>query len=388
DGGRIAARVTSSTDGWRATLDATLDAVEQGLTRWVAQPLDLTLSAMPNDAAAAIDATLRDRSGLIAARFQGLGDAAGASGDLSFAPVDFSAPGTAAALRRLMPALPADLALDGGELGFDGTLGFSADGPIASGVFRIDDLALTYDLVGVRGVSGVVDFADLVSPRTRGSSALTIDALDAGLALRDGVVDFAVGDRNGAPALLFGGSRWSAAGGTVRSGGFAVGSAVGARRVVLDVENVDIEALLLAADIPNLDGVGRLSGRVPLVIDPGTGLRVQNARLTSADGRIAYAPPGLAESLGGADPRTPQGYLLALEDFRYDQMLAQVDGGLDDGLSFGFTLAGRNPAVADGAPIRFEINVDGLRPLQLMRGFSAAREAAEAAAERASGNRR
>ena len=123
------------------------------------------------------------------------------------------------------------------------------------------------------------------------------------------------------------------------------------------ISRIDLGELLALADIKDVDGTGSLSGLVPIVIGDGTpGIR--GGKLTSDGGGSLRLRSDQVADLIGADGREQINFVVrALRDFRYDTMAVEIDKEVAGDGTIGLHLLGFNPAVLEGQPLEFNINV-------------------------------
>jgi hypothetical protein len=146
---------------------------------------------------------------------------------------------------------------------------------------------------------------------------------------------------------------------------------------VIQIDGVDLAALLKLLDVEGLTGSGDLDGQVPIHID-GSGVRIDDGRIhATGPGTLRYSGQGLPGSVQAGDKSVTDSIRLvreALADFHYTSLtlaLARAPGG--EG-TLTAKLEGANPAVLDGHPfainIRFDANFDKLAAI-LFEGYTA-----------------
>lgn len=161
----------------------------------------------------------------------------------------------------------------------------------------------------------------------------------------------------------------------------------GAARIetVLDVDRVDLGAILGLADLEGLSGTGRLTGALPVRFENGA-IAIDRGQLTAiGPGTIAYRGSALDDRIGAAGESVDL-LLRALRDFRYEALAVTVQKSQAGLGTLGLRIEGRNPAVLDGYPFNLNINLesdfDRLSRF-LMLGFATAEEVLEWAADQA-----
>lgn len=125
----------------------------------------------------------------------------------------------------------------------------------------------------------------------------------------------------------------------------------------LNARHISLTQLFAAFAGDALTGTGFLSGQLPVTID-GQSLTVRDARL-SAEGKgiVRYSGPGSA-----LQAENPNIALRALENFHYETLDARLDYAPDGAYHLRITLLGTNPDLYSGAPIRLNLNLEGVLP--------------------------
>jgi len=260
-------------------------------------------------------------------------------------------------VRALLPLLEAA----GAERGvLSGVADLAWRGGAVHGTARahLADLSARYEEARVDGADIVLDVTDLAVPAY--TFALRVPTATAatglpinGLFLRGAAAGPKVTVREGGVQLWGGTMR-------VRPGTIDTrGDASGERRLVVEVDKLDLEQALRFVDVAGLGGTGQLTGTVPLLFRAG-GIEIEQATLASiAPGTLRYlsAAPAAANNIA----------LQALQDFRYATLSAGLAYGRDGDYTISARLRGSNPALYNGYPIAFNINLTGSLP-GLLRG--------------------
>ncbi|CAE6946101.1 DctA-YdbH domain-containing protein [Ectopseudomonas oleovorans] len=123
----------------------------------------------------------------------------------------------------------------------------------------------------------------------------------------------------------------------------------------LRLEGLDLQALFRVYPAEGLEGNGLIDGSLPLRI--GQGISVEQGRIEARapGGQLRFHSPRI-RAMGQANP----GMKLvtdALEDFHYDLLDGSVDYTTSGTLQLGLRLHGQNPAIEQGRPINFNINL-------------------------------
>jgi hypothetical protein len=156
----------------------------------------------------------------------------------------------------------------------------------------------------------------------------------------------------------------------------------------LDINSVDIGAVLTLIGIDGLSGSGALDGRIPVRIDPA-GVTISGGLLNaSGPGVVRYNGAGLPAAITEAQGKAGDALTLtrdALADFHYTALRLTLDRAASGDGSLLIGLKGSNPAVLDNHPfdinIRIDANFDRLAAL-FLSGYTAADELLRHAAGR------
>jgi len=126
---------------------------------------------------------------------------------------------------------------------------------------------------------------------------------------------------------------------------------------VVDVKAIDLTSLLKQYPSSELSGDGRISGQIPISwSDQG---------ISIAKGAVAAEPPGgrihyeseRVRNLANSQ-QSLQIVTKALEDFHYTVLASELSYDESGQLMLSLRLEGRNPAVENGRPINFNINIE------------------------------
>lgn len=125
----------------------------------------------------------------------------------------------------------------------------------------------------------------------------------------------------------------------------------------VQVEGLELEQLFILYPTEGLAGSGTLDGHLPL--------QVGSQGVTIAQGQLAARAPGgqlqfhseRIRALGRSNPAM-QLVTQSLEDFRFTTLSSQVDYNQQGKLALGIRLEGQNPAIEQGRPIHFNVNLE------------------------------
>ncbi len=221
----------------------------------------------------------------------------------------------------------------------------------SAGTLNLEGLALTTEMARIEGVTGRLSFDQLLPPVSAPGQSLLIGLIDAGFPLTEGTVTFAV-KQSGAVQIEK--AQWPFAGGLISLSSGLIEPGNIAPELVLDVERVDLTALIVLLDLEGLSGSGTITGRIPIVVRDGD-LIVAGARLIALEaGQLSYKGVGAGGLEGGQSALLFQ----ALEDFRYTSLTLALDGNVQDRLVLKLRLEGANPELYDGYPFVINVNTE------------------------------
>lgn len=319
---------------------------------------DFALHGQADLTAGRVDFTARldEPSGLLALDIAGHHDLAGAKGDarLTLAPLRFAP--KQAKITDLVPALAGKVTNLRGGLGSHATLVWAPGRWDGTAELALADFGATTPQMELTGMTGTVRLSGLNPPRSRPGQILTIRQVLIGLGVGPVDLRFAL-RRDGKLAVER--ASWPFYGGEIRIDDALLDPAAVSNRLEVQVIGIDLATIAALSGYAGVLADGRLSGRVPLVIDaagprlvggkleadtPGGKLRLQDAELRAM---VATERPELDFVFD------------VLTDFRYTLLSATIDGPLNGDLKLGLQIAGRNPAIEGGRPVEFNLAVEG-----------------------------
>lgn len=266
--------------------------------------------------------------------------------------------------QELAPVLRGIVAAVSGDVGMSGRLRWDGNGLISSGATAtLSDIGMQASAARFGGISGEIAFSSLVPVRTRGTQAVSIGVVDAGLPLEGGIALVRV---EGGGDVIIENAQWPFAGGqlVLTSGALNTGAPV--QRAELAALSVNLRELLNLIEMEGLTGDGLLGGAVPIEIRDGS-VYVMAAKLEAEPGGvIRYSTPGT-----DAAGQTAQGANIAfqaLENFHFDVLSVEIDGPVDGELSLKIVLQGANPDLLEGYPVHLNVTTQGAFLELLRRG--------------------
>ncbi len=241
--------------------------------------------------------------------------------DLTVAGINFN--------DRLQPEMLTGLALGvvanvDGQIRGQGRIDWSSAGVSSTGRFRTDDMDLAAAFGPVTGLSGEIEFTDLLGLETAPGQLARMQEVNPGIAALDGVVRYQLisGQR-----MKVESGEWPFAGGKLFLEPTILDfSEEKIRNLVFRIEGLDAAKFLLRFDFDNLAATGIFDGRLPMVFDQNGG-RIDDGRLDvrSDGGTLAYIGQLTYEDLS---PMANFAFN-ALRAMEYDELTIRMNGPLD-----------------------------------------------------------
>ncbi|MDR7103469.1 YdbH domain-containing protein [Croceicoccus sp. BE223] len=269
--------------------------------------------------------------------------------------------------KRLQPDTVTRLALGTianaeGTVTGQGRIDWNAAGVTSTGAFHTDSLDFAAAFGPVKGLSGTVEFSDLLGLTTRPGQRLAIREVNPGIVVNDGIVDFQLGPDL---ALNLNSTTFPFMGGTLtmRPTRMILGKAE-VRNYIFDIVSLDAAQFVQRMELANIQATGTFDGTIPLIFDENGG-RIEGGILISRipGGNVSYIGELTYKDL------TPIANFAfdALKSLDYTQMRILLDGRLEGEIVTRVKIDG----VKQGAgaktnfitkrlanlPIRFDVNV-------------------------------
>ena len=333
-----------------------LDSLSHRAEAPVFAPLDGRLTLRGDGETVTFGGRIGDRAGAARLAIAGRHDLATGRGAATLAldPLAFAPGGLQPA--ALAPPLAALREVTGG-LRAQAEMAWSAEGFTSGAVLAVQDLSFDSDAAEVRDLDLALTLTSLTPPASAAGQRLTIGRVDPGVALDQVALRFQIhpGDP---PRLGIERGQFRISGGRVLLRDVLLDPAAPRLDLPLEFEGLDLAELLRILDIDGLSGSGRLSGRIPIVIE-GETVTIANGRLAAeAPGTLRFESARAREVLAAAG-ESAELMLRALEDFRYDELSLAIDKPATASARLTLVLLGHNPAVLDAYPFRFNINLEG-----------------------------
>ena len=244
-----------------------------------------------------------------------------------------------------------------------GRIEWNNDAVTSFGSFSTNSVDFAAAFGPVKGVSGTIEFTDLINLTTAPRQRIAIASVNPGIEAKDGEIVFSV--RDGVIISLIEG-RWPFMGGTLGLEPVELNFGVSETRAyILDIQGLDAAQFIAQMELGNLSATGTFDGKIPLVFDAmGNG---------SIEGGLLVArPPGGNVSYVGEltyEDMTPMVNFAfdALRSLDYEQMRIGMEGSLTgelvtkvrfDGVRQGSgTKRNFFTRQIAGLPIRFNVNI-------------------------------
>lgn len=249
-----------------------------------------------------------------------------------------------------------------GVLRGKGRIAWDENAVTSTGTFTTDALDFAAAFGPVTGLSGSVEFADLLGLVTAPDQRLRVDTVNPGIEVTDGVVDFAL---NPGYRLAIAGVQWPFMGGTLTLE--PVTMTIGSDetlRYVLVIRGLDAARFVQRLELANLNATGIFDGQMPLVFDKDGG-RIDGGRLSSRPpgGNVSYVGELTYKDLS---PIANFAFD-ALKSLDYEQMDIAMDGALEGELVTRVTFDGVSQGEGAASnfitrrisrlPLRFRVNI-------------------------------
>lgn len=291
----------------------------------------------------------------------------------------------AEALSSIFSAWPPLLAVSGGTVSANATFAQPQNGAMRlAGKLVFADWSGTYDRTAWSRMNGSAEVL-LESDRIRvATSELTAEEVNPGLPV--GPVLLA-GHYEASLAQLSAGNltlkqaNSGALGGEVQIQPGSWDLAHAPVTIPVELNQLSLARLLQLYPTEGLAGTGILSGTVPVLFDPATGIRVEQGRIDALEpgGRLQLT----AERLKALASQSEAMKLVAqaLEDFRYSVLDSGIDYDEDGTLVLELHLEGSSPKVGKGQPVVLNINLEENIPA-LLTSLQLSGRVSDAVAER------
>ncbi len=236
----------------------------------------------------------------------------------------------------------ADFTINAGKL--------AGSGSITAEDFGFDTLRIG----AVDGVTGDVNFSDILSLTTAPGQEMQIGKINPGVPLSNGTLTFQV--LNGREANIES-AIWPFAGGMLTVDPTRWTIAGTSDVITVNANAIELSELVEALSLPDLQAEGTVTGSFPIELVGGNAF-IRDARLIAdAKGGVLKYTGSAVQQAATAD-ETVGAAFTALRDFRFSVLELGVNGNLIDDIIVSLTLLGRNPDVLGGSEFKYNISID------------------------------
>lgn len=229
-----------------------------------------------------------------------------------------------------------------GPVALDLRATWNNEGMKTGGHIILKDVSMAAAALGpVEGVSGNIAFNDLALLTTPPGQTLTVKRLNPGVIVENGAISFQL---LGADRIFMESAAWPFAGGVLSVDPQQVQIGEDDFRMTLSLREVDVGRFLQQLELKDLTATGTVEGSFPLIFnrDGGAIDGVGTLRAAPGGGTISYTG-NAGSGLVGA----PQIAFEALRSFRYDDLVLELSGELDDELVTAIRFTGTNQEPVD-----------------------------------------
>jgi hypothetical protein len=221
---------------------------------------------------------------------------------------------------------------------------------------NLQNLSFTQNGTTISGLSTALQLTDLLSPRSLPQQKLTVQRIDPGVPMENMEIVYKIQGTDSVQ-LAIDKARLSMIGGMLSTGPILIDPLSSFTNVVLQVADLDLEALFKLVDVEGLAGDGRLDGNIPLTL--------RDDSVSIQDGVLAATKPGIlrfksekVSQLLAGSAKDVDLLLRALTDFHYTELTFKLNNSANNDLQTTLSLLGNNPNVLQGRPFRLNINLE------------------------------
>ena len=266
--------------------------------------------------------------------------------------------------QELTPVLLGVVAAVSGEARATGHFEWNRTGLTSSSAkASLSDIGMQASAARFAGISGDIAFSSLVPVRTRGTQAVSIGVIDAGVPLEGGIALVRV---EGGGDVIIENAQWPFAGGQLVLTSGALNTRAEVQQAELAALSINLKELLNLVEMDGLTGDGMLGGAVPIEIRDGS-VYVMSAKLAAEPGGVIRYSNASTDAAG----QTAEGANIAfqaLENFHFDVLSVEIDGPVDGDLTLKIVLQGANPDLLEGYPVHLNVTTEGAFLDLLRRG--------------------
>ncbi len=240
-----------------------------------------------------------------------------------------------------------------------GTIVYELNERPQSEVFvTLEGVNLDFTALSVVGLSGQMTVIDLLSPHTPPGQTLKAQKLTAPIPLQSPTLSLHWLKDSEDPTVRIEAGKGAFADGTIGVKPVSIRLNASRHKLVFVFEDLSLERLLKNYGGGRINGVGTLSGSIPVTLTADGPI--------IAKGELAAVKPGVirvnwGETRESMVSQSSEVALMveALDNFQYQQLSAVVQRPSAGELTFQVSLEGANPDVLDGHPFRLNVNLTG-----------------------------
>lgn len=260
--------------------------------------------------------------------------------------------------KALFPPL-GDLTDVSGSLTGDLRVALSPDGLDGGGTLRAEGLGFTLGGLRVSGIGTTLQLTKLSPLTSAANQELKIATIDSVTTVNDIDVRYRLGGGGAdetVPRLFV--ERFAAKlfGGAVSGTDVVADPADGRLDGTLTVQSLSLEQIMALIGAEGVTGTGALSGTIPVSVDGGR-LRVQGGALASDGEGVLHIPSDQVAQIIGTGNKDLALVARVLENFRYESLSMRIDKQAEGDGQVRLSMLGHNPAVLDGHPFQFNVNL-------------------------------
>jgi len=256
---------------------------------------------------------------------------------------------------HLHRALLGTLTSVSGQISGRGNVRWAAGHLTPAITITLKDVGVSRGFLNMRGINGSLRLNAFWPPLTPDGQRITVAAIDAGLPLTDGVIDFHLDGRGN---IVTEKASLTLARGALETSNITLPLERAEGLIPLRVRNMSLRTLSRYSQLDGLELSGSVSGTLPLMLNDADILITDGLLEADRPGTLRYRPPDGIAGLG-TDNMGMELLLTALNDFRYKALRLSVNGSAAGELALGLHIAGANPTLYDGYPLEFNLSISG-----------------------------
>jgi|GEM_PF-3535108 len=230
---------------------------------------------------------------------------------------------------------------------------------------RLENIGFHTAVAKLSGIHTEIDFNSLFPLSTAKKQTITASLVDVGIPFSDlaAVFDLSPDGTVSVEELI-----WPFAGGVFNLGEASFNLTKQRHKLRVSVADMRLEELSKTVNLEGLSGTGQIGGTFPLLMEGGA-LFVNGAELSSrGKGVLKYLAPATGGALKSAGENTNL-LVKALENFHYDALVLKLNGDLAREVEVRVELAGNNPELYDGYPLRLNFTISGALGDMIRKGM-------------------